>query len=123
VSFRYSRDATENHTVDINEQFGFRLRAGVIEIQLGAGNWQALTDAGTLTVTEFSVAPSVQDLNLARFCVTPCPPGSIACPPHQQIRSFALLIGGRLVADASVMRSVRSSVRLRNDVVTGACAG
>lgn len=122
ASFRYSRDASENGIVDSNEQFGFRLRTGAIEIQLGAGNWQALTDAGTLTITQFSVTPSVQNVSLAGFCSTPCPPGATACPPQQQVRSLALVITGRLVADPVVIRSVRSVVRLRNDAVIGACA-
>ena len=121
VSFRYSRDATENNAVDGNEQFGFRLRAGVVEMQLGVGNWQALTDANTLSITEFSVTPTVQDINLQSFCTRPCPTGSTTCPPHQQVRSLALVVGGRLVGDSHVVRSVRSSVRLRNDSVVGAC--
>ena len=120
--FSYSRDAAENGAVDSNEQFGFRLRTGAIEIQLGAGNWQALTDAGTLTITQFDVAPSVRNVSLAGFCSTPCPPGAAACPPQQQVRSLALVITGRLVADPAVVRSVRSAVRLRNDAVVGACA-
>ena len=122
ASFSYSRDAAENGTVDSNEQFGFRLRTGAIEIQLGAGNWQALTDAGTLTITQFSVTPSVQNVSLAGFCSTPCPAGAAACPPQQRVRSLALVITGRLVADPAVIRSVRSAVRLRNDTVAGACA-
>ncbi|HWI10355.1 MAG TPA: prepilin-type N-terminal cleavage/methylation domain-containing protein, partial [Burkholderiaceae bacterium] len=121
VSLRYSRDATENNLVDSNEQFGFRLKNGAIELQLGAGNWQALTDAGTLTITAFSVTPTLQDIDLGTFCATPCPAGSATCPPHQQVRSLALLISGRLVADASVTRSLRSQIRLRNDPVIGAC--
>ena len=123
ASFRYSRDTTENNVVDSNEQFGFRLRNGAIELQLGAGNWQALTDAGTLTITAFDVTPTVQDIDLGAFCATPCPAGSATCPPHQQVRSLALLISGRLVADPSVTRSLRSTVRVRNDPVAGACAG
>ncbi len=123
VSFRYSRDATENNSVDANEQFGFRLRNGAIELQLGAGNWQALTDTASLTITQFSVTPTVQDISLEGFCATPCPAGSASCPPHQQVRSLAVVLGGRLVADPAVTRSVRSEVRLRNDTVVGACAG
>lgn len=122
ASFRYSRDATENGVVDSNEQFGFRLRNGAIELQLGAANWQALTDTGTLTITQFSVTPTVQELSLQAFCATPCAAGATACPPRQQVRSLALEITGRLVADAAVTRSVRGAVRLRNDVVIGACA-
>ena len=122
VSLRYSMDASENNVVDGNEQFGFRLRAGVIELQLGAGNWQALTDAGTLTVTAFSVTPTVQDVSLASFCASACSSGSATCPPHQQIRSLAVVISARLVSDARVIRTVRSDVRVRADAVIGACA-
>ncbi len=121
VSFRFSRDATENNTVDSNEQFAFRLRNGAIELQLGAGNWQALTDAATLTVTEFSVSPTVEEISLAGFCATPCPAGSSTCPPRQQVRSLAVVVSGRATGDARLTRSVRSQVRLRNDPIVGAC--
>ena len=122
VSLRYSMDATENNVVDGNEQFGFRLRAGAIELQLGAGNWQALTDAGTLTVTAFSVTPDVQDVSLAAFCPSACVATSATCPPHQQVRSLAVVISARLVSDARVTRSVRSDVRVRTDAIVGTCA-
>jgi prepilin peptidase dependent protein B len=122
ASFRYSRDTTENHAVDSNEQFGFRLHHGAIEMQLGAGNWQAMTDAGTLTITELRITPTVHRIDLASFCAAPCPPASTTCPPRQELRSFTLTVGGRLVTDAAVTRSVRSTARLRNDAVVGSCA-
>ena len=121
ASFRYSRDSTENNAVDSNEEFGFRLRSGTIEMLLGAGGWQALTDAGTLTVTRFSVTPLVEHIDLQATCSKPCPAGSTTCPPRQEVRSLALLITGRSLTDAHVIRSVRSEVRLRNDSFTGAC--
>lgn len=122
VSFRYSRDATENNLVDSNEQFGFRLRNGAIEMLLGGSGWQALTDTGTLNVSSFSVTPSVERIDLQGSCSKACPAGSTSCPPRQEVRSLALLISGRSATDAGVTRSVRSQVRLRNDSITGACA-
>ena len=123
ASFRYSRDATENHVVDSNEQFGFRLRAAVIEMQLGAGNWQALTDPANVTITRFDINPRVDAIDLGPLCERPCPAGSAAtCPPRQQVRSMELLLTGRLTRDAGVARSLRSHVRLRADSVVGACA-
>ena len=121
VSFRYSRDATENNVVDSNEQFGFRLRNGTIEMLLGGSGWQALTDAGTLTVSGFSVTPSVERIDLQGSCSKACPAGSTICPPRQEVRSLALLISGRSATDANVTRNVRSQVRLRNDSFIGAC--
>ena len=121
VSLRYSMDATENDAVDSNEQFGFRLRNGAIELQLGAGNWQSLTDANLFTVTAFSVTPEVQDLSLAAFCPSACAAGSSQCPPHQQVRSLAVVLTATLVSDARVTRSVRSNVHIRSDAVVGSC--
>lgn len=122
VALRYSRDATENNVVDSNEQFGFRLRSGAIELQLGAGNWQALTDATLFTVTAFTITPQLQDINLGALCASACTPGS-NCPPHQQIRSFGVSITATLNSDASVSRSAQSQARVRADAITGACAG
>ena len=121
VAFRYSRDSTENNAVDSNEEFGFRLNSGAIEMRLGAGGWQALTDAGTLTVTAFSVTTGVERIPLEGACSKACTAASTACPPQQEVRNLALLITGRSVTDALVTRSVRSRVRLRNDSFTGVC--
>jgi len=121
ASFRYSRDTVENHAVDSNEEFGLRLRNGAIELLLGAGNWQSLTDAGTLRVTRFSVTPTTQELSLQAHCTAACAAGSTTCPPRQQVRSLAVVVTARSAADASVVRSLRSDVRVRNDAVIGAC--
>ncbi len=121
VSFAFSRDAAENNSLDSNEQFGFRLRRGVIEMQLGSANWQALTDANTVVISEFRVVPTVQDIDLSAQCAAACAPGDSSCPPRQLVRSLAVSITARSSADASVQRSLNSSVRLRNDALRGAC--
>jgi prepilin peptidase dependent protein B len=110
IAFRYSQDATENNAVGSNEQFGFRLRNETIEAQLGASNWQALTDANTMAVTQFRIAPSVQEVAL-----------DATCAARVQLRSLSVEIAGRSLADASVVRTIRSVVRLRNDVVSADC--
>ena len=38
----------EDGEVDSNEQFGFRLRNGTIQMRLGGSGWQTMTDGGTL---------------------------------------------------------------------------
>ena len=122
VTFRYSRDARENNAVDANEQFGFRLRRNVIELQLGSGNWQALTDANTISISAFSVTPSLQEIPLTNLCALACPTGSGHCPPRQLVRSLAVSITGRSTTNATVVRSVRIAVRVRNDALSGSCA-
>lgn len=121
VQLGFSRDATERTGADAAEHFGFRLRNGAIEIQLGAGNWQALSDAGVLVVTGFSVTPHVDEVSLAEFCEEACPAGSSVCPPRQLRRSYDIALDARSSSDASVLRSVRQRVRNRNDAVIGRC--
>jgi prepilin peptidase dependent protein B len=121
VSFQYSRDAAENHQVDTPEQFGFRLRRGVLEMLLGAGNWQALTDATTLRVTQFNVVPTQESISLQSLCAQACAPSSSTCPPQHHVRSLSLLISAQSVTQPQLQRTLRSAVRLRNDSLTGTC--
>jgi len=121
IAFAYSRDAVENDALDANEQFGFRLRNGVIQMQMGGG-WQAVTDVETLVVTAFQITPDVQTVSLESACPAACPASSVTCPPRVAVRSLALRIDGRAAHDAAVLRSVRARVRLRNDAVSGSCS-
>jgi prepilin peptidase dependent protein B len=121
VALSFSTNEDDEAAVDDAERFGFRLRGGAIELQLGLRNWQALSDPGTLVVTAFDVEPRVDDTALAAFCERPCTAGSTTCPPRQQVRSFAITIAGRSAVDPRVERSLHSSVRVRNDVVVGSC--
>ena len=121
VRLSFARDGAARTTIGDDERFGFRLRNGAVEMQLGAGNWQALSDAGTLVVTAFTVVPRVDEISLADFCERPCPAGSTTCPPRQQVRSFALTLTARSATDAALTRTLHSSVRTRNDAVVGTC--
>ncbi|HEV7912321.1 MAG TPA: hypothetical protein VGP22_01030 [Albitalea sp.] len=116
IRFRFSpTDASAN------DSFGFRLHGGSIEMLLGDGAWQALTDSGSVVVTAFHVSPRLQEIALHGFCANPCPSGAPQCLPRQQVRSVAVTISGRAVADGSVVRTLRSEVRLRNDAIVGRC--
>ena len=119
IDLRYSRDEAENGSVDPNEQFGFRLRNGAIEFQLGADNWQALTDSTTLTVTGFSVIPESREFDLAASCASSCTGG--ACP-RQQRRTVGVTITAALVADRHTTRTVQRRTQVRSDAITGACS-
>lgn len=120
LSYSVANDeASEDQVVAANERRGFRLSAGAIQTQLGEGNWQALTDVNTLRVTGFDVRMSVRPVPLA--CAKPCTGGGEACWPVLQVRDLQIEIRGEAAHDAAVQRSVRSSVRLRNDPVVGSC--
>lgn len=100
----------------------YRLRAGVIEMKLGEGYWQAMTDAGTMRVATFSVTPQLEETVLDGFCSRPCVEGSSAvCPPRQQVRSLTIRLVAHAADDPAVVRSANATVRPRNDVLIGAC--
>ena len=120
IAFAYSRDAAENHAVDGNESFGYRLRSGNLEALLGSGGWQTLTDPATIVVTAFSVTP--RSATHATACARPCPEDDDACPPRVEVRTLAVRIDARSAIDASVVRSYESTARMRNDAVVGRCA-
>jgi prepilin peptidase dependent protein B len=121
ASYAYSRDAAENNALDGNEQFGLRLRNRAIELQLGAGNWQALTDATLIEITAFEITPAIEVIDLGPLCAKACAIGDAACPPRQLVRSLTVRIAARAAGDAAVTRSLASRVRLRNDAIVGAC--
>jgi len=116
ANFSYSHGDSD----DTLEGYGFRLHAGVIEMLMGDGHWQALTDASSVVVTAFTLTPQVQRLSLqaafAHACTVPAP-----CSPAQSVRSMGVSIRGKAAADDRIVRSVQTEVRLRNDIVTGAC--
>ena len=121
VGLSFSRDLAPSAGVDDSERFGFRLRGGALQMQLGAANWQTLTDTGVLVITSFTVTPRVDGISLADFCEQPCTAGSTSCPPRQLVRSFELSLTARSAVDAHMVRAVRTGVRVRNDAVSGSC--
>ena len=124
ITLRYSQDSTaENGTVDSNEQFGFRLRgSGTIEAQLGASNWQALTDPATLVVTRLLIEPRIESVELESACSLACAGAPSCAAPRVQVRSLVIAITAHAAGDAAVSRSQRTTVRLRNDHVSAGCA-
>ncbi len=109
-------------TAGTSAEMRYRLRAGVIEMKLGEGYWQAMTDAGTLRVAAFSITPRVEETVLDGFCSRACAEGSSAtCPPRQQVRSLAIRVEAHAANDPAVLRGTSTTVHLRNDALHGAC--
>ena len=122
VDFRYERiSGAQGQSV-------FKLEDGRIKslLTLPAG-WQDLTDRNVMVVTAFSVTPRhVDEPSGATYAVEklPCPKlcadTTTNCWPTLRVREFQIDITGQSALDASVQRSVRTIVRLRNDHVAPA---
>lgn len=99
------------------ELFGFHLANGVLYAVINGGAQQALTDSGTLTVTDFVVSPSSQNIPMAGFCKVTC---TVNCP-RVIIREFEVVLRGISPSDPQIQRQLRSNVRVRNDYYDGQC--
>jgi type IV pilus assembly protein PilW len=110
VDFSYWRKPTEDGP------FGFKQEGSVLKTRLALGGWQELTDGNTLRITAFSVTP--RDGPPTQLpCPNLCPDGTKDCWPTLTVRELVVDLTGQAVADPAVQRSLRSVVRLRNDLV------
>ena len=114
AAYSYSRDSVENSMVDGNEVFGLRLSAGALQMQDGSGGWQQLTDPASVLITRLTITPLVRSVPLGHLCSPACTSATANCP-SLNVRHYDLVIQGRSAADASVLREIRESVRVRND--------
>ena len=104
----------EDTAVGASEYGGFRYNSTdqTLEMRIGGANtWQTLTDRNVLLITGFTVA-----LNQIRKPVD----GMLGvgnCPLNQTISDADIQIQARATHDAAVTRTLRATVRLRNDLV------
>ena len=106
----------DNNLIDNNEYGGFRLNSntGTIDMQLGNGNWQPLTDPAVLIVRQFTLVPNTVGVD-----VPPSVPGGAIL--KLCVRDVTMTIVVRAAHDAAVQRSISNRIRLRNDVVKASC--
>ena len=140
VTYSLARDASavriteaEKNTLNLDEQFGFKLEDGVVEMLVGSGNWQKLTDPGVLSVTDFDILGTTVPIDIKESCAktccdsttTPsCTSINVATPPgcpKISVRRYDLSLTGQSATDSAVVRTLKTSVRVRNDAISGAC--
>lgn len=122
-------DAVDGGANRPREQVGFRWNTSnkTIDFLVGANNWQALTDAAVMQVTQFSMALAA--VPIAVPCgAGPCSPteptqalGPGGCRLVQMSRDVSFTIVAQAVHDSNVKRSVSDNVRLRNHIPAEVC--
>lgn len=101
-----------------NQQVIFSLSGGKIRMQLGNADAQDLTDPSVMTVTQFAITARPNTIALGNLCNTAC--AGAGCPSIE-VRRYDITIEGQSVADASIVRRLETSVRVRNDNIAGSC--
>lgn len=96
--------------------YGFKLEGNAIKTRLAASGWQELTDPKTVRITDFSVT-EVDTPTVVLPCPKLCTDGTQSCWPSLVVREVQIAITGQAVNDPSVVRSLSTNVRLRNDYV------
>lgn len=110
IEFKYDRGVG-------NIDWGFRLQNGAIQSKLtGTPPWQDLTDSTVMEVTQFSVTIN-REPPVEVPCPKICPSGDTTCWPQMYVRDFVVVITARLRNAPEVSRTVRSTVRARNEMV------
>jgi type IV pilus assembly protein PilW len=136
IEYRFSRDTTEDYTLGNNEQFGFRLNAGAVEMKTDSTTWRAVTDPASLTVTNFSitstVTPVVVNNACSRMCctaadvaaaVTGCTVVTLSAGscPTVNVRQYLVTVSGNSTTNSTITRSLSARVRARNEEFSGQC--
>lgn len=116
ITFRYERNLVEQGP------WGFKLDNGIIKTQLVnsltgvSAGWQDLTDGSVMEVTQFAITIN-REPPIEVPCPSICPSGTTSCWPLMYVRDFVVDITARLRSAPEVVRSIRSTVRARNEMV------
>lgn len=138
IEYTQSRDLVENDVVDSNDCAGIRLSGGAIQMKMNCTpTWQSLTDAGSVTVTGLAIVPTNTRIDARDACARSCCshadvgaalPGCAvpnialgASCPEVHVRRYQLSITAAAFGDLTVRRSLQTTVRVRNDDVSGVC--
>lgn len=110
-----------NNALEDDEQSGFRLSGGTLQMLIGANiekNWQSLTDPGIVTVNNFELTPSETSIDIRDSCEKTCV--GTGCPTIT-VRSYLLKLKGTATSDSAVTRVLQERIRIRNDTTAGIC--
>lgn len=99
-------------------EYGFLLDTAshTLRTKMDTGGWQDLTDSRTMHVIGLTIT-EVASPGTLMPCPKLCAGGTDACWPRVVVRSLNVDITARAANDASVVRRLRTNVRLRNDFV------
>lgn len=87
-----------------------------LEVQIGKGNWQPITDPESLKIVDFDIAIDSKPADLPDFCDRPC----VDCLKYE-VRRVSFKIVAEARHDAKVRRTLSNVGRMRTDLATGAC--
>lgn len=106
----------DDNLVNDDERMGFRLRQGVIEMQVGLNNWQALNDPSAVRFVQLAFTPMVVTQTLA------CNDALNLERPRLLKHLVHLELQAHPSARPAAAQRWATWVRVRHDTRVGACA-
>jgi Tfp pilus assembly protein PilW len=105
-SIEFSYDLNSTTAKETNEDFGYRYDSTekAIETKMGAGGWENLSDPAVVEITDFKITDSSFNLPMS---------GGHSINTYE----YTFEITGRLIKDISITRTLRETVRIRNEIV------
>lgn len=107
----FSYDVNGNGLVPTDESFGFRYDSTEQAVELRTGGtscsgtgWENITDPTRVQIYEFTIEPTATSVSAGSFLV--------------DVREYTIVLKGRLTSDTSMDRTLRETVRVRNDGVS-----
>ena len=112
-----------DHGTQPADHSGLRLRKGAIDMMLGEGNWQQLTDPAVVTVSAFNLALAQQPGSLHTPCATACvAPAADCVAPGIAAQGVGLRLEAHATRDTRLQARLQGVAQLRNDSVRAGCA-
>lgn len=106
---------SDDNLVTDDERLGFRLRQGVVETQIGLGNWQALHDPAAVRFVQMTLTPTVVVQPL------PCESTSSPDPPRLLKHLVHIELQAHPSARPAAAQQWATWVRVRQDTRVGTC--
>lgn len=105
---------------DVRTAFRFQIGAnGSLQMKIGDGVPQPLTDTTLMEVTGFDVNLVSTPVALPDACPSGCTGGNC---PRMIVNVLDITLSGRVKRKPEITRTLRSQVRPRNEVLEGVCA-
>jgi prepilin-type N-terminal cleavage/methylation domain-containing protein len=104
TEYTFAYDRNKNGTLESNENVGFRRTAAnsSLELRTSPGTWEAMTDPGSVEITAFTITNH-------------SPAALTSNGMNINLYEYSIEVTGRLNSDTSVQRTLRETVRVRND--------
>ena len=104
----------------LRARYGVRWNKGnnTLEIQLGSGNWQPITDPDSIVIQNFNANVVTQEISLDDLCG----PAGVATCLKQCQRRVDFTITAAAKSDPNVRRTLTVSEKIRADEITATCS-